>query len=302
MPASRILDCLIIGGGPAGLTAAIYLARFRRDVVVVDNGNSRAALIPTSHNYPGFAEGVSGGDLLNRLREQAARYGAAIQSGTVMELEQKPGHFVARIDRDSLQARKVVLATGLIDEKPELPSVQEFVYRGGVRFCPICDGYEAMDQRIGVIGPLQQAIKKALFLRTYSRDLVVFSLDREINLPEAARRDFQDAGIGVPRQPVADLLTEGDTIAGVMPDGEKINVDVLYPAMGARVRSDLAIALGANANDNGCLIVDDKMRTSVPGLYAIGDVTLELHQISVATGQAAIAATDIHNSLERNFR
>jgi thioredoxin reductase (NADPH) len=196
----------------------------------------------------------------------------------------------------------VVLATGLIDEKPNLPSLREFVYRGGVRFCPICDGYEAMDQRIGVIGPLEQAIKKALFLRTYSRNLVVFSLDREINLPETARRDFHDAGITVPTQPVVDLLTEGDTVAAVMPDGEKVNVDVLYPAMGARVRSDLATALGADANDNGCLIVDDKMRTSVSGLYAIGDVTLELHQISVATGQAAIAATDIHNSLERNFR
>jgi thioredoxin reductase (NADPH) len=302
MVAPRILNCLIIGGGPAGLTAAIYLARFRRDVVVIDNGNSRAALIPTSHNYPGFAEGVSGGDLLKRLREQALLYGARIESGTVMELERGGDHFVARIGRDTLQARKVVLATGLIDEKPNLPSLREFVYRGGVRFCPICDGYEAIDQRIGVIGPLEQAIKKALFLRTYSRNLVVFSLDREINLPETARRDFHDAAITVPPQPVVDLLTEGDTIAAVMPDGEKVNVDVLYPAMGARVRSDLATALGADANDNGCLIVDDKMRTSVSGLYAIGDVTLELHQISVATGQAAIAATDIHNSLERNFR
>jgi thioredoxin reductase (NADPH) len=302
MSASRILDCLIIGGGPAGLTAAIYLARFRRDVVVVDAGDSRAALIPTSHNYPGFEDGVSGPDLLKRLREQATRYGAAIQRGTVTALERKPDHFAAQVGGDAVRARKIILATGLIDEKPDLPSLQEFVYRGGVRFCPICDGYEAMDQRLGVIGPLEQAIKKALFLRTYSRDLVVFALDREIDLPPSALRDFQDAGIAVPQQPVADLLTDGDTIAALMPDGETITVDILYPAMGARVRSDLATRLGANANATGCLIVDDKSRTSVPGLYAIGDVTLELHQISVATGQAAIAATDAHNALARNFR
>jgi thioredoxin reductase (NADPH) len=302
MTASRILDCLIIGGGPAGLTAAIYLARFRRDVVVIDAGDSRAALIPTSHNYPGFEDGVSGPDLLARLHEQAARYGAGIQRGTITDLERKRDHFLARVGNGTVRARKVILATGLIDEKPKLPSLQHFVYRGGVRFCPICDGYEAMDQRIGVIGLLAQAIKKALFLRTYSQDVTVFPLDREIKLSPSARRDFQDAGIAVPEQPIADLLTEGDSIAAVMPDGNTITVDVLYPAMGARVRSDLVTALGASANATGCMIVDDKMRTSVRDVYAIGDVTLELHQISVATGQAAIAATDVHNSLERNFR
>jgi thioredoxin reductase (NADPH) len=302
MDQSEPVDCLVIGAGPAGLTAAIYLARFRRRVLVVDSGDSRASLIPTSHNYPGFPAGVSGNDLLADLRLQAERYGAALRPGTVERLERSDGGFRAGIGPGSIEARKVVLATGIVDEKPDLPSLPAFIYRGGVRFCPICDGFEAMDQRIGVIGPVKRAISKALFLRTYSPRVTVLPLDREVRVDAAQRRALQEAGIPVPTERVIDLDTERDTIVATLADGTGIELDVLYPAMGAEVRSGLATALGAKSNDQGCLIVEENMSTSVPGLYAVGDVTLELHQISVATGQAAIAATDIHNSLPHNFR
>jgi thioredoxin reductase (NADPH) len=100
---------------------------------------------------------------------------------------------------------------------------------------------------------------------------------------------------------VVDLLTEADVIEAVMASGRKVEIDVLYPAMGAIVRSELATRLGARANDKGCLIVDDKQRTSVQNLYAVGDVTLELHQLAVSFGHAAIAATDVHNNLPANY-
>src|SRR5262245_29965903 len=175
------IDCLVIGGGPAGLTAAIYLARFRRNIVLVDSGSSRAALIPNSHNYPGFA-GISGDEFLAKLRAQARRYGAALEHGTVESLHPAGQTLHARIDGQTLAARKVLLATGIVDEKPALPSLPEFIYRGGVRFCPICDGYEVMDKRIAVVGPFAKAIKKALFLRAYSRHIAVLPLDREVRL------------------------------------------------------------------------------------------------------------------------
>lgn len=296
------IDCLVIGGGPAGMTAAIYLARFRRNVVLVDNGESRAALIPTTHNYPGFAGGISGKDLLAELHAQAARYGARLHRGTVEQLTRDKNGLTAKFDGRTVVARKVLLATGIIDEKPALPSLPEFIYRGGVRFCPICDGFEAMDKRIGVIGPLHGAIKKALFLRTYTEKIVVLPLGREVRLDANARASLQRAGIPVPSEPVIDLDTTATTVKATLASGASLEVDVLYPAMGADVRSELATQLGAAANETGCLKVDDHLRTNVPDLYAIGDVTLELHQISVATGQAAIAATHVHNQLPPNYR
>ena len=294
------IDCLVIGGGPAGLTAAIYLARFRRNILLLDNCSSRAALIPNSHNYPGFA-GISGDELLQKLRAQATRYGARLETGTVQDLKPAGETLRARLDGRTIVARKVVLATGIIDAKPDLPSLPEFIYRGGVRFCPICDGFEAMDKRIGVVGPLDKAIKKALFLRTYSRRVTLLPLEREVRLADDDRAALEKAGIPVPTEPLADLDTTATTIKATMASGATVEIDVLYPAMGATVRSDLAVRLGANANEAGCLIVDGHMQTSVPNLYAAGDITLQLDQIAVATGQAAIAATHIHNTLPPNY-
>jgi thioredoxin reductase (NADPH) len=264
------VDCLIIGGGPAGLTAAIYLARFRRKVLVVDGGASRAALIPTSHNYPGFAAGVSGPDLLKALQSQAEQYDAALRRNEVQALYRLDGGaFRATVGAHSIVADKVVLATGLVDHTPDLPSMRAFIYRGAIRFCPICDAHEAIDKRIGVIGPIKQASKKALFLRTYSKQVSVLPLG-DPSPDDDDRRQLRDAGLAVPVESVADLVAAGDTIAVVMRSGARCELDVLYPAMGADIRSELATRLGARSNDNGCLFVDDRQRTSVPGLYAIG--------------------------------
>ena len=111
------IDCLVIGGGPAGLTAAIYLARYRRKIAVIDGGNSRAALIPVSHNYPGFAKGISGSDLLNTLRSQVKEFGVAIHDGHVTDLRRSDGGYMATIDASEIRAR-VLLATGIVDEVP----------------------------------------------------------------------------------------------------------------------------------------------------------------------------------------
>ena len=302
-PSPQEHDCLVIGGGPAGLTAAIYLARFRRRVLVIDAGDSRAALIPESHNYPGFPDGISGPDLLKELREQAQRYGAELRRGTVTDLVASDGGgFSARADDVDVSARKVVLATGIVDNHPDLPGADDLVQRGVLRYCPVCDAYEATDQRIGIIGPLERSIAKALYLRTYSPDIVVLALEADIRLSDEQQSSLRDAGISIPREPVRDVYCSGKKITAVMASGAKVDVDVLYPAMGAQVRNELATSLGAHCNAEGCLFVDDNLRTKVEGLYAIGDVTMELHQISVATGQAALAAMNIHKTLPPNPR
>jgi thioredoxin reductase (NADPH) len=297
------LDCLIVGGGPAGLTAAIYLARFRRDVLIVDAGDSRAKLIPESHNYPGFDDGVSGPDLLARLREQATQFGARIETATVEALRRESdGTFTAQAGDQTFRARTVLMASGIVDESPNLPGLRDAVYRGSLRYCPICDGYEAMDQHIGVLGRAATACKKALFLRTYSRHVTLLPTDDVKSLSAQDVEALSQAGIVVPDWPAADVARHDDKIEAILADGARIDIDVLYPALGCEVRSSLATDLGAKANEVGCLHVDAKQCTSIEGLYAAGDVVTDLHQISVATGHAAIAATEIHNTLERNFR
>ena len=300
---TKHIDCLIIGGGPAGLTAAIYLARFRRNALLFDSDSSRASLIPASHNYPGFTEGISGPQLLGILRKQAEHYGATLRQGEVNHLKKNEnGKFLARAGGEQIEASTVLMATGIVDEKPSLPGMPQFIYSGIIRFCPICDGYETMDKRVGIIGPLSHVIPKTLFLRTYTPDLVMLATDKDIQCSADEIEKLHTAGLKPPAEPVADVVMSGDRLTAVMASGALIELDILYPAMGAHVRSELAMGLGTRTDDTGCLVTDSHQCTTVPGLYAAGDITLDLSQISVATGQAAIVATAIHNRLPANPR
>jgi thioredoxin reductase (NADPH) len=289
-----MLDCLIIGGGPAGLTAAMYLARYRRSLRLIDSGQSRARLIPTSHNYPGF-KGVGGAELLTRLREQAARYDAPLNEGTVDDLRTDPrGGFRARAGSDRIEARTIILATGIVDTEPRV-EISGGEARDIIRYCPICDGYEGMDRKVAVLGG-EEAGKKAAFMRTFTRDVVWFSEDGDPSCEEA-----QLAGITcLGRAARIEIRPGGVEVTSA--DGARHRADLLYPALGCEVRSGLATALEARCTPVGTLIVDEHQRTSVDGLYAIGDVVSDLHQITVATGHAAVAATAVHNALPRNWR
>jgi thioredoxin reductase (NADPH) len=296
-----MLDCLIVGGGPAGLTAAIYLARYRRRALVIDDGKSRAAMIPESHNYPGF-KGIAGPELLTRLRDQALLYGAALERGRVTALDrQLDGDFVATCADREIIASSVLLATGLVDARPQIEGLSNGVYSGAVRFCPICDGFEVMDQRVGVMGDVADAGKKALFLRTYTQQVILFATDDERNMPGGMRQQLGEARVKMAGKPIA-VERKDDKVAVTVEGGTRVELDVLYPALGCTVRSELATPMGAGCDETGNLQVDHHQQTTVDLLYAAGDVVTDLHQLSVATGHAAIAATHIHNRLPRNLR
>lgn len=293
-----MLDCLIVGGGPAGLTAAIYLRRFRRAVRVVDAGGSRASLIPTSHNYPGFPDGISGRELLVRLREQARRYGASLTAGTVDGLTMAEAHFSATADGERIEARTVLLATGSMDVEPSLPNIKDAIRQGLIRHCPICDGYEVIDREVAVIGRGTKGVNEARFLRHYTRKLTLFTLGTPHEIAPEDRALLEQCGVRVVDETLSEVCTEGGAIVGLRTrSGEIYRFESLYSALGCRVRSDLARAIGAQCDEVGQIVVDDKLRTTVAGLYAAGDVANDLNQIAVGAGHAAIAATQIHNLL-----
>jgi thioredoxin reductase (NADPH) len=296
-----MMDCLVVGGGPAGLTAAIYLARFNRKVTVIDAGDSRARLIPKTHNYPGFTDGVAGPKLLALLREQADAYAVTRIEGRIARLRKGDDGFTADGDGRQLRATRVILATGLVDKPPPVPRLGDAVAAGLVRYCPICDGFEASDRRIAVLGHAKDACGKALFLRTYSRSVTLLTLDGSTP-DESACAELASAGVVRAAASVSSMDHGKEGISVTLANGERMNFDTLYPVLGCDVRSQLAAALGATRNDAGCLIVDQNQQTTVPGLYAIGDVVSDLHQIAVGTGHAAIAATHLHHELPRNLK
>ena len=292
------LDCLVIGAGPAGLTAAIYLARFHLKIGIVDTGGSRAAMIPLTHNHAGYPGGISGEELLRRMREQAAQFGADVTAGAVSGLDSDSDMFLARIGDEIWRAHTVLLATGVVNNRPLIhPEIHDMALRRGLlRYCPICDGYEATDRRIAVIGTGEHGLREALFLRLYSRDVTLISPDGEHALSGNERRRLAEADVKVRDGPCGPLYLDGDHIMVPTPNGLSA-YETLYPALGSVIRSELAIMLGARATEEGCLIVDDHQRTTIPGLYAAGDVAKGLDQISHAMGEGGVAATTIRNDL-----
>lgn len=292
------VDCLVVGGGPAGLTAGIYLARFRRTCLMVDAGASRASLIPTSHNYPGFPPGISGDALLSRLREQAVRYGMRFEQGLVEQLQPHVLGFQVRYAGRECIARRVILATGIEDSLPALPDAVSAIAAGALRLCAICDGYEVDGQAVAVHGEPACAMGHAVFLRTFTDRLTVIG-DRPDAPSDEVLALARHFGIRYLPGPVIGMRhVPGQGLDVHTGDGALHRFDVLYPCLGARTRSDLARQLGAACDEAGALLVDAHQRTSVAGLYAIGDVVAGLKQMSVAVGQAAQAATAVHNSLE----
>ncbi|HZY20582.1 MAG TPA: NAD(P)/FAD-dependent oxidoreductase [Ramlibacter sp.] len=295
---SDVLDCLVIGGGPAGLTAAVYLARYRRKLQVVDAGDSRVGWIPRTRNVPGYPDGIRGTDLLQRLREHAQRYEVPMAQGAVGSLAVRGDAFEAMVDGRPLLARKVLLATGARDVEPDLPGLRESLASGNVRYCPVCDGFETQGQRVAVLGKGLHGLRESLFVAGFDNQVTWLSMGSQEELPPEQLARLRARGVLITDQRPLHIRCEaGQGVELEMVDGRRLSFDVLYPALGLRHASALATGLGAGVQPDGQLLVDDHLQTTVPGLYAAGDVAAGLNQISVAYGQAAIAATAIHNGL-----
>lgn len=286
-----MLDCVIVGAGPAGLTAAIYLARFGLSACVIADGDSRADRIPLCRNFPSYPDGISGGDVLRRMDAQREKHGVPRVIGHVDALAKDATCFSLRHENRITRAQTVILATGKVDAPPPLMTQDEHdaaLRDGRLHYCPICDAHEVRDQDVVVLGSGEHGVREAEFLRSYTSSLTL--------LCPSGLHTAHCAGMEVVNGPLTRLTYRSGTLE-LATATAILRPSHLYIALGCRQRSELAASLGAALSDDGCIVVDAHQRTTIAGLYAIGDVVVGLDQIATAVGHAAIAATTVRNDL-----
>jgi thioredoxin reductase (NADPH) len=289
--AAQETDALIIGGGPAGLLAAVYLARFRRRVVVLDSGKSRAALIPRTRNAPGFPDGIEGPVLLERLLLQATEYGAErIAAEAEHVCRQEEGGFLVETEDARFTARTLLIATGVVNVEPPLADHDAAVRKGLLRYCPICDAHEVIGKRVVIVGNSARSAAEMSFLRTYSDDVSIAAANEDA---AGVLRGAGCAPVGV----VSRIAPKKDGLAMTFTDDRSEHFDTMYSCLGVRPQTALAEQLGVHVGQEHTIETDKHQRTGVDGVFAAGDVVHALDQIAVAFGHAAIAATAMHNFL-----
>lgn len=293
-------DVAIVGAGPAGLSAALYAARFCRSTLILHNSETRASRIPKAYNVPGFDTGIAGSELLDHMTRHAQTYGAQLIDTTIVSAT-RSGEFFELKGEDGITwiSRSVILATGLYLNQIALDfEMHEAAIEAGIlRYCPVCDGYEHLGQRIGVVGCDISGAGEALFLRQFSDDITLLP-KCEPDLTPAERTDLMAAGIKTITQPITRYCpTPNSFKIFVEGNDTPLEFDVVYPALGVRPRNALADNLGLAINDNGKVDEGSIFQTPIKGLYCVGDLVEGLDQISVAMGHGAIAATKAHNWL-----
>lgn len=295
-----IHDIIIVGAGPAGLTAALYAARFLRSTLVIHDGTPRAAQIPLTRNVPGHDTGIAGRDLLERMERHARMYGAEIIRERVIDTHHKDGVFqLTSASGESWSTRALIIATGVAQNSPPLDERvhQAAVDAGVLRYCPVCDGFEHQGERIAVLGCDLSGAAEALFLAGFSADVTLLARC-DVALSDNEQRNLEQAGVRVLSGSVTRFEpTRSHMILHLEGHDAPLVFDVLYPALGSRPRNELMHRLGLTTNAGAKAAATAPFGTDIPGLYCAGDLVDGLDQISVAMGHGAVAATKAHNWL-----
>ena len=289
-------DVVIVGGGAAGLSAALVLGRARRRVAVVDAGAPRNAAASHMHGFLS-RDGMPPLDLLAAGRAEVTGYGVELVDDRVLRIE---GAFAVRLSGGrTLSARRILLATGLRDELPEIPGVRERWGRD-LLHCPYCHGWEVRDEPLAVLGTHPAAVEHAQLVRQWSDDVVFFAHTQALDAAE--RAELEARGIGIVDGVVARLVVEGDRLAGVeLVDGRVIVRTAVFIRPGAVPHADGLVAdLGCDVDDAGFVVVDAAGRTSKAGVWAAGNVADPRAQVITAAGAGSAAAIAINADLVRH--
>ncbi len=294
-------DAIIVGGGPAGLSAALLLGRCRRRVLVCDVGKPRNA---TSHALHGYLsrDGISPADFLRIGREQLEPYGVEIQLREVVDAETAgTGFSVSLGDGRRLSCRKLLLASGVVDQLPDFEGVEER-YGSSVFHCPYCDAFEQRDQPLAAYGPGRRAVGLALSLKTWSRD-VTLCTGGHGRLPVGDRERLDRNGISVRSERIVRLEGEGGGLERIVfEQGEPLEPRALFFHTGQHQRSPIAERLGCQFNRRGAIRTNRLAGTRVPGLYAAGDASEDVQLVIVAAAEGAKAGFAINAALQQEER
>lgn len=290
-------ECAVIGGGPGGLLATLYLRRYKRSVLLVQHGEPRAKWIPKIRNLVGHTEGLTGPELMQRLQRQAMRMRPNLVKGEA-RVERLGRRFLVRVEGNAFEADKVILATGMEDVQPPFANFAQLRARALLAYCPICDGLEHCDDTVGLLVRDNSGLDKMRFLAKFCPDLHIL-LTEKFRISAKHRREMEKLGARCYEFPLLGLEADGRRALLAHFRGRRpLRLRLAYVELGARVRDEAFRELrGLRKTKQGFLMVSYHQETSIPGLFAVGDCVNALAQVSVAAGQAAIAATRVHNDL-----
>jgi thioredoxin reductase len=292
-----MFDVIIIGGGPAGLNAALVLGRARRSVLIIDQGNPRNA---HAHEMHGFLsrDGFQPLALLKIGRREVRKYDVDIYDGEAIGAIRRGDRFTVRThDRKTFSSRKLLLATGVRDQLPRIDGFPDF-YGKSIHHCPYCDAWEWRDKRIAAYGTDRKAIGLALLLRNWTDQVIVLTDGARLP-PSHLRHLCARHEIGVDRRKIARLVgAKGRVKRVVFEDGADLAIDALFFNTGQRQKSELAEKLGCEFDRKGGVIVDKRSRTCVPGLFLCGDASKDVQFVINAAAEGAAAAVTINKEFQ----
>lgn len=301
--ADIIRDVIVIGGGLAGLSAALYLGRSRRDTILIESGHSMAVWEPDVQNYLGFPEGISGLSLLEKGRAHVTRYGVGIVQDDIREIARHGEVFELQGASEQYRANRLLLATGLTHLPPEIPGVRECLGHS-LFFCKDCDAYRVQDKRIVVIGANDEAVEYALAMLTYSPSVSIATNGNDLRCGHIQAEWLKAYQVPVRRDRIVHVEHEDGQIRALHFEKEvRLETEAVFTTRGDVYHAGLAEGVGADLDRDGQIKVNEDMRSSVPGLYAAGCVTPANCQMIIAAGQGATAAQAINRDLfEQSLR
>lgn len=293
---SQTYEVTVVGGGPAGLTAALYTVRLGHDTAIVDRGGGRAAMMLDTHNVIGVTEDITGKEFLQTAVEQVQGYGADLYRDYVHTIERTGDRFRVTAGDIEMITDRVVFATGFADARPDPPLPRTGL---GLHYCLHCDAYMLVDEPVFVMGHSEAAAHVAMIMLNFTPDVDILTRGREPAWSDETDRQLRAHPIDVIHQDIESMEKgeEGWLEAFVFEDGTHREYRGGFPMYGASYNTDLAESLGCAIDDDGTIRVDDHGRTTVDGIYAVGDVTPGHNQIPVAMGEGANAGISLHYDL-----